>query len=177
MLYVTLSVTTHALVSVEFLLDPESRNIVLGCTRSASIHLFICTTGSVSSQRFFFPWKSKCLLWNFLSIFEFSSVKNVFLPWKYPKNCPWNTRSVRENFFQITYVKMGTCVREKYNLLFPWNLAKFTFFCTREKKFSSVKIIKISLFSSREKENPSVKKSKHASVKTFSCKWKLLHVP
>ena len=123
-------------------------------------------------QCFFSPWKSKCLPWKFLSFFGFPSVKIFFLPWKYTKNCPWNTRSVRENFFQITYVKMGTCVREKFSLLFPWKLAKFTFFCTREKKFSSVKIIKISLFSSREKENPSVKKSKGASVKTLDCPWK-----
>ena len=125
------------------------------------------------SQRFFFYRENQnvfrenvCQFLGFHSWFFFSLRENTL------KNCQWNTRSVRESFFQITYVKMGTSVREKYNLLFPWNLAKFTFFCTREKNFSSVKIIKISLFSSREKENPSVKKSKNASVKTLDCPWK-----
>ena len=37
---------------------------------------------------FFFPWKSKCLPWKFLSIFGIPSVKNFFLPWKYPKKLP-----------------------------------------------------------------------------------------
>ena len=94
------------------------------------------------SSVFFFPWKSKCLPWKFLSIFRFPSV--IFFSFRENtlKNCPWNTRSVRENFFQITYVKMGTCVREKYNLLFPWNLAKFTFFCTREKNYLPWKLSK-----------------------------------
>ena len=120
-----------------------------------------CTT-----TQYFSPWKSKCLPWKFLAIFEFPSVKNFFLPWKYPKSCPWNTRCLRENFFQITYVKMGTGVREKYNLLLQWNLAKFTFFCTREKKISSVKIIKFSLFSSRGKKT-------HPWKNLKKCPWKL----
>ena len=83
-----------------------------------------------------------------------------------------NTNCVRENLFQITYVKMEACVREKYNFLFPWNLVNFSFLVPVKKKISSVKIIKFSLYPSREKENPPVKKSKNASVKNLVCPWK-----
>ena len=86
-------------------------------------------------QRFFSPRENQNpfreLFWQFSGFHPwncFSFRENII------KTARENTRCVRENFFQITYVKMGTCVREKYNLLFPWNLAKFTFFCTREKK-------------------------------------------
>ena len=54
---------------------------------------------------------------------------------------------------------METSVREKYNLLIPWNLMNFTFFWTREKKKPCVKIIDNFSFPSREKKNPPVKKS------------------
>ena len=112
---------------------------------------------------FFFPWKSKSLPWNFSMIFGFPYVNFFFLPWKNLENCPWKVNCVRENFFQITHVKMETSVREKYNLLFPWNLMNFTFFCTREKKKPYVKIIDNFSFPNRflpvKKKNPPVKKS------------------
>ena len=80
------------------------------------------------------------IFWQFSG---FHPLKNFSIRENIVKTARENTRCVRENFFQIIYVKMEMCVREKYNLLFPWNLAKFTFFCTREKKeISSVKIIK-----------------------------------
>ena len=68
---------------------------------------------------------------------------------------------------------METCVREKYNLLFPWNLMKFIFFLYPWKeKVVSVKILTISLYHVHEKENPPVKISKNASVKNLECPWK-----
>ena len=83
------------------------------------------------------------------------------------------TRCVRENFFSITNVKMKTCVREKYNILFQWNLVKFIFFLYPWKeKIVSVKIITISLYPVQEKENPPLKISKNASVKKLECPWK-----
>ena len=50
---------------------------------------------------------------------------------------------------------METCVREKYNLLFPWNLVKFIFFLYPWKeKVVSVKILTISLYHVHEKKIP-----------------------
>ena len=68
---------------------------------------------------------------------------------------------------------MKTCVREKYNILFQWNLVKFIFFLYPWKeKIVSVKIITISLYPVQEKENPPLKISKNASVKKLECPWK-----
>ena len=47
--------------------------------------------------------------------FRISVREFFFLPWKDLENCPENINRVREDFFQITYVKMEMSVREKYN--------------------------------------------------------------
>ena len=101
---------------------------------------FLVSTPYIFSA-FFFPWKSKSIPWKFWTIFGFSNVKIFFLSWKNLENFPWKVNCVSENFFQITYVKMETSVREKYNLIFPWNLMNFTLSCTREKKKPYMKII------------------------------------
>ena len=71
----------------------------------------------------------------FFAIFGFPSVIFFFFRENIVKTARENTRCVGENFFRITYVKMQKCVREKYKLLFPSNLVKCIFFCTREKKY------------------------------------------
>ena len=94
--------------------------------------------------------------WNFISFRE-----NIV------KTARENTRCVRENFFQITYVKMEMCVREKYNLLFPWNLVKFIFFLDPWKKCLPWKISKFRYFLP-------VKKKIHPWKNPKVCPWKLL---
>lgn len=122
-------------------------------------------------QLFFFLWKWKSLPWTFLAIFGYPSVIFFSFCENIVKPARDNTRCVRENFFQITYVKMEKCVREKYNLLFAWNFVKFNLFLYPWKKIVFREKYQ-NIFPSREKENPPMKKSKNASVKTFDCPWK-----
>ena len=65
----------------------------------------------------------------FREIFFRVSVREISsLPWKHLKNCPWNKNSVRENFTQISYVKIARSMREKKQKIFGWKD------CVHEKK-------------------------------------------
>ena len=83
---------------------------------------------------------------NFGQFLGFHSWKNFSFRENFAKTARENTRCVRENFFQITYVKMEKCVRENitysfreiwWNLSFfvpvkknclPWKISKFRYF-------------------------------------------------